>query len=126
MKFWVPDGNEKVIEAGVKILVCAAIFQVFDAAGIIYNGALRGAGDTVWLAMISGLRAVIVLGMGGMLIVWLWPQLGMLGPWIAATLSIIVTGIVNYLRFKSNKWMEIDLFKHRAVGPPAEVPSVVE
>ncbi|MHC4212729.1 MAG: MATE family efflux transporter [Planctomycetota bacterium] len=126
MNFWSSDGNEKVIEAGVKLLVCAAIFQVFDAAGIIYNGALRGAGDTVWLAMISGLRAVIVLGMGGMLIVWLWPELGVLGPWIAATLSIIVTGIVNYWRFKSNKWMEIDLFKRRAVGPPVEVPSVVE
>ena len=56
MQFW--SNDDKVIEAGINILIFAAIFQVFDAATIIYNGSLRGAGDTVWLAVVSALGAV--------------------------------------------------------------------
>jgi len=119
MAFWSSD--VKVKEIGVNILICAAIYQVFYAARIIYGGSLRGAGDTVWLAIISVVAAVVVLGLGGVLIVKLFPSLGSLGPWIAATFSIIVAGLANRWRFKSNRWMNIELFKRRAVGIPAEV-----
>ncbi len=119
MAFWSSDA--KVKEIGVNILICAAIYQVFHAARIIYSGSLRGAGDTVWLAIISAVAAVVILGIGGVLIVKLFPSLGSLGPWIAATFSIIVAGLANRWRFKSNRWMNIDLFKRRAVGVPAEI-----
>jgi len=54
------------------------------------------------------------------------PSLGVLGPWIAATLSIVVVGLANRWRFKSNRWMQIDLFKHRTLGVPIEIDTVVE
>ncbi|MFQ6035565.1 MAG: MATE family efflux transporter [Sedimentisphaerales bacterium] len=119
MAFWSSDSRVK--EIGVNILICAAIYQVFHAARIIYSGSLRGAGDTVWLAIISAVAATVVLGLGGVLIVKLLPSLGSLGPWIAATFSIITAGLANRWRFKSNRWMNIDLFKRRAVGVPAEI-----
>lgn len=124
MTFWSSD--EKVIEVGVNILICAAIFQVFDAATIIYSGSLRGAGDTVWLAVVSALGAGLILGLGGFLIVSTSPQLGPLGPWIAATANIIAMGLANRWRFKSNRWMQIDLFKRRAGGVPVEIEGVIE
>jgi MATE family multidrug resistance protein len=117
--FWSSD--DKVKEIGVNILICAAIYQVFHAARIIYNGSLRGAGDTLWLAIISTVAAIIILGLGGVLIIIFLPFLGALGPWIAATLSVIVAGLANRWRFKSNRWMKIDLFKRRAVGMPLDV-----
>jgi MATE family multidrug resistance protein len=119
MLFWTSDA--KVIEAGINILICAAIYQVFHAARIIYSGSLRGAGDTVWLAIVSSLSAVIILGAGGVLIVIFFPSLGSVGPWIAAAISMIAVGIANRWRFKSNRWMKIDLFKRRAVSVPVEV-----
>lgn len=119
MAFWSSD--DKVIEVGVNILICAAIYQVFHAARIIYSGSLRGAGDTIWLAIISAVAAVVVLGLGGLLVVTLFPSLGSLGPWIAATFSIIVAGLANRWRFKSNRWMNINLFKHRPLGVPTEI-----
>jgi len=119
MRFWTSDA--KVIEAGVNILICAAIYQVFHAARIIYSGSLRGAGDTVWLAIVSSLAAVIILGTGGVLIVKFFPSLGPVGPWIAAAISMIAVGLANRWRFKSNRWMKIDLFKRRPVGVPVEV-----
>jgi MATE family multidrug resistance protein len=129
MALWSTD--DKVIGIGVNVLICAAIYQVFHAARTVYSGALRGAGDTLWLAIVSALGAVVVLGLGGLFIVEFLPGLGSLGPWIAATLSIITVGLANRWRFKSNKWMEIDLFssatgKRRAVGIPVENEAVVE
>jgi len=124
MAFWSSD--EKVVEAGVKILICAAIYQVFHATRTIYGGALQGAGDTVWLAIISAVGAVVILGLGGWLIAKFFPSFGALGPWSAATLSIIAVGLANRWRFKSKRWMSIDLFKRRAVGVPIQNGAAVE
>ena len=124
MGLWSTD--DKVIGIGVNVLICAAIYQVFHAARTVYSGSLRGAGDTLWLAIVSALGAVVVLGLGGLFIVEFLPGFGSLGPWIAATFSIITVGLANRWRFKSNRWMEIDLFKRRAVGVPVENETVVE
>lgn len=124
MNFWSSDS--KVIEVGLKILICAAVFQVFDAAMVIYTGSLRGAGDTVWLAGVSALGAFFILGLGGVLMVVFFTKLGSLGPWIAATANIMVIGLANRQRFKSNKWMRIDLFKRRPVGEPIEIEAVIK
>ena len=117
MVFWSQD--QQVIEIGAKILICAALYQVFHAARIVYGGALRGAGDTLWLALISGIGAVGVLGIGGLLVAWLLPSFGALGPWTMATLSIVIVGLADCWRFRSGRWMKIDLFKHP--GVPAAV-----
>lgn len=118
MAFWTtePVRDKAVIEMGARILICAAVYQVFYAARTIYSGSLRGAGDTVWLAVISAVGAVLILGMGGAIAAALFPSIGALGPWIAATISIIAVGLANRWRFKSKRWMDIDLFKHRPLG----------
>jgi len=116
MRFWSTDAQ--VIHTGIEILICAAIYQAFHAARTIYSGSLRGAGDTVWLAIISAFGAVVILGLGGAIIAWLFPNLEALGPWIAATASIISVGLANRWRFKSKKWMGIDLFERRGAGVP--------
>ena len=86
---WVPD-EIGVINNGMKILIFAAIFQIFDAATLTYHGALRGAGDTVWLAAISAVSIIFILGLGGFLIVRFFPQWGVVGPWIAFTIYIML------------------------------------
>lgn len=124
MAFWSSDN--KVIEVGVNILFCAAIYQVFHAARIIYDGSLRGAGDTVWPAAVSALGATVILGLGGLLTVKFFPSLGALGPWVAATFSMILVGLANRWRFRTNRWMDIDLFKRRLPGVSVATGAVVE
>ena len=118
MAFWTTDPaqDKAVIEAGANILICAAVYQVFHAARTIYGGSLRGAGDTVWLAVVSAVGAVVILWLGGAIIAELLPSLGALGPWMAGTLSVIAVVLANRWRFKSKRWMDIDLFKHRPIG----------
>jgi len=124
MTFWSSD--DAVISIGIKILVLAAIYQVFDAATHIYNGSLRGAGDTLWLAAVSAFGAIVVLGIGSLFIIWVFPRLGALGPWIGATFSIITVGLANRWRFKSNRWMRIDLFKRYGGEMPISDGATVE
>ena len=125
MKWWAP-GDAEVVAVGMKILICAAIFQLFDAATLTYNGALRGAGDTVWLAGISITGVTLILGLGGFLIVRFFPELGAVGPWIAFTANIIFMGLANRWRFKSKRWTKIELFKKRAATIPVEIEKVVQ
>ncbi len=124
MTFWSSD--DKVIEAGANMLVLAAVYQIFQAVRTVYSGSLRGAGDTLWPAAASGLAAVVILGLGGIFIVEFLPVLGALGPWIAATVSIIAVALANRWRFRSNSWMQIDLFKRRVVTAAIESEAVVE
>jgi MATE family multidrug resistance protein len=125
MAFWAPDDKE-VVSIGINIFIFAAIFQVFDAILLIYYDALCGAGDTLWLAIVEASGAAIIMGLGGFCMLKFFPELGALGPWIATTVKIIVVAMANRWRFKSNKWMQIDLFKRRPAGVPVEIEAVIE
>jgi len=118
--------DDTVIKTGTNILICAAIFQLFDAAAIIYSSALRGAGDTMWPAAASAIGTIVILGLGGSFTVWFFPQLGAVGPWIADTISGIFVGLAILWRFKSNGWMKIDLFKRRPAAMPIEIETVID
>jgi MATE family multidrug resistance protein len=99
----------QMIRIGGYIMICAAVFQLSDAVGIVFIGALRGAGDTLWPMIYT-----IVLGWGlnvagayGM--TQLFPQLTGIGPWMAATAYVIILGILVAWRFESGRWRKIDL-----------------
>ena len=124
MHFW--SNDQEVIAAGANILICAAVFQVFDAAVIVYTGALRGAGDTVWLLLVQAFGSVALLGGGGLLVVKLLPELNSLGPWMVCTGNVIMVGLAHHWRFKSNHWMKIDIFKRGPAGVPLDVESIVD
>ncbi len=109
MQLWSEDNT--VIQMGVDIFIIAVLFQFFDVLMVIYGGMLRGAGDTLWLAAVSGSGSILVMGIGGFLLVEFVPQLGAIGPWIAATANMFAVSLANRWRFKSNLWMKIDLFK---------------
>jgi hypothetical protein len=55
-----------------------------------------------------------------------FPEFGALGPWGSATVKIIVVALANRWRFKSNKWMQIDLFKRHPLGVLVEIEAVIE
>jgi MATE family multidrug resistance protein len=124
MTFWSSD--DKVIEIGMKIFIFAAIFQIFDAVLITYNDALRGAGDTLWLATVEAIAAAFIMGLGGFCLLKFCPGFGALGAWFVATLKIMIVAFANRWRFKSNHWMKIDLFKHQPISARVEIEAVIE
>ena len=107
-----------IVTYGGRMMICAAVFQMFDAIGIVYSGALRGAGDTRWPMVISVSLAFVMLVGGGSIMVKFLPQLTSLGPYMAATAYVMVFGLAMLRRFRSGKWQEIDLLG--AAEGPAE------
>jgi len=95
----------RIVEYGSRMMLCAAVFQVFDAIGIVYIGGLRGAGDTLMPGVITLVLAWSVIVGGGWAFTHFAPGLTSLGPWIAASVYIIVLGIWMGTRFERGRWM---------------------
>jgi MATE family multidrug resistance protein len=104
----------EVLRIGVVVMVFCGIYQLFDAMYIVYNGALRGAGDTFVPAV-----ALFVLCWGimvgcGYAVARLKPQWGVGGPWTMATLYGAILGGVIVARFCRGRWRSIRLETHDA------------
>ena len=115
--------DPEIITVGAGLMICAAAFQVFDAMGIIYTSALRGAGDTTWPSLLFVISHWMILIGGGGAVAFLAPELGSLGPWMAATILLIFCGLMLRWRWRARAWMRIDLFKHDQ--PVEEAPDPV-
>ncbi|QYK47419.1 MAG: MATE family efflux transporter [Phycisphaeraceae bacterium] len=112
--------REELIAIGSRVMIAAAIFQLFDALGITMIGALRGAGDTIWPGVATIILAWVCIVGGGHLAIEAFPSLGSLGPWIGASSYIILLGVAVCFRFVQGKWKRIDLLR-RANGPETPV-----
>jgi len=110
---------ERIVEIGSRVMLLAAIFQLFDAVGIVYAGALRGAGDTFWPMVATFAASWVVLVGGGLLAVRFAPGLGSTGPWIAATAYVILLGLLLARRFEGGAWRTIGLLRGAHDGPEA-------
>ena len=115
--------DQAVIDAGVYVLIGAAVFQVFDAMCITYINALRGAGDTRIPAVITGLCCWSIFVGGGVVMRAALPQLGVIGPWVACTTYIIVLGLLLRWRWRAGNWRRIRLFDGKTQSQtPTEDP----
>jgi len=110
-----PEVAARMIALGGSIMIIASIFQVFDALGMAMSGALRGAGDTVWPGAVSIIFSWLLLIGGGHLMIWLMPEIGSVGPWIAASAYIILLGIALFVRFLGGKWKTMKVIRHEGV-----------
>lgn len=80
-----------VISAGAKLLMVAAIFQLFDGLQVVATGALRGAGNTrtPMLANLAGYW-IIGLPLGALLCFKL--RMGAPGMWAGLCLALVLIG----------------------------------
>jgi len=102
--------REAIIRIGGSVMICAAIFQIFDALGITYMSALRGAGDTFWPSFVSIVSHWVVVIGGGFLVAGCFPQYGSIGPWGAASALIVLIGVYLWWRWHSRAWMKLNIF----------------
>lgn len=93
-----------VVSAGATLLLYAAVYQLFDAMNVIYNGALRGVGDTFVPAMVTGSLCWGVNVLGGSMITAYRPEWGIYGPWTACTGYGLTLGLFAMLRFRFGPW----------------------
>jgi MATE family multidrug resistance protein len=98
--------DPEVIRLGRPLMVVGALFQFFDAFGIIADGALRGAGDTRWpflirLALAWGIFVPLAYYMGIVL------DGGLTWAWAAGAIHVFLLSAALVYRFRSGAWKSI-------------------
>lgn len=97
-----------VILLGSGILIIIAFTTHAQTAQVIISGCLRGAGDTVFVAITSMVSVAIIRP----LLTWFlcFPMgLGLYGAWISLWIDQFLRLTLNYIRFSSGKWTKIAL-----------------
>ena len=100
----------EVIASGGIILMYVALFQFADAFGILSSGALRGAGDTKFPAILQLLLAWFFF-LPTAMVLSRKDVLAVHGAWLSVTAYVWILGIALFLRFRSERWRKINIFK---------------
>jgi len=100
--------DSEILQLGGPLVMLGAAFQIFDALGIVSDGALRGAGDTLWpfavrFALAWGVQVPIAYTLGVTL------DGGLLGAWLGAFVYIVLLASILVARFRSGRWRAIQI-----------------
>jgi len=114
---WFFSNDPEVLRMSHALLLLAALFQGFDAINIVASGALRGAGDTRWMAIATFLLAYLFFLPLALLMAFA-VGLGAVGAWVGATAYIIVLSGILFSRFRSGHWRRITIFVNEMVLKP--------
>jgi len=93
--------DAQVISIGKEFLTITAGFLIFHGMLNIYNGALRGAGDT-FLTMMTSLFSLWLIRIP--LAYYLSAHFGRSGIWWAIGLSIVIAFVITYIYYKTGRW----------------------
>ncbi len=93
-----------LIRLGGGLLRLMAFYQLFDAANIVFRGALIGAGDTRFTAIVTLILAWTVMVGGGYVLAFVlhW---GLLGAWLGPFAYITCMALIYWQRWRSGVWL---------------------
>lgn len=115
------DIFERARPMAVTMLRLTSIYVLADAMNLVFSGALRGAGDTLWAMVIS-------VGLHWVLVAILIAMLNLLGvsvetAWMALVVLILIFSGVFFLRYRSGAWRKIRIVQ--SADDPTQPPPVL-
>lgn len=93
-------------ETGSVIMDFAAVITAVQIAAVIYTGALRGAGDVKYVAVLMMICVAIIRPLTGYLFGYVF-NWGLYGIWGSFLFDQSLRCILSMVRFKKGKWKEI-------------------
>jgi len=98
----------EIIDLVARVLKILALVQPFTCITLVITSALQGAGDTKFpmYSTLVGIWGVRVLGV---YILGLKLGYGLVGVWLAASIDLVLRGIVLMIRFIRGSWKEINI-----------------
>jgi multidrug resistance protein, MATE family len=101
-------GESAVINSAKPILQIAGVAQIFYGSGIIFASALQAGGATVYVMFVEVITHWIIFlpltYLFGIKMGW-----GVAGAWLALPIYIVTYTLMNYIRFRSDSWLKIQL-----------------
>ena len=102
------NSEEHIVSLGGMIMIIIAFTTHAQTSQTVYNGCLRGAGDTKFVALISFISIALIRP--GLAWILCFPaNLGLKGAWIALFADQTMRYILGKKRFDSGKWTKIKI-----------------
>ena len=100
-----PERVIKYCVPGITLVRMASLYVLVEAVLIVFIGALRGAGDTLWaMAMSASLHWMMVVVLWFMLkVIGTSPQAG----WSAIVFFFLLFSGLVFLRYRTGQWKNI-------------------
>lgn len=98
--------EEAIIAYGVDIMRVIGLIVVLQISQVIYMGCLRGAGDTLYTAIVSTISVTIMRTAGSYFFCYVMGW-GIVGIWMGVVADQITRLMLASARFKQGKWMSI-------------------
>jgi MATE family multidrug resistance protein len=109
-----PEAFARVAALVPRILICVAVYSLADALNLTFSFALRGAGDTRYVTMLTFVLAWPIMVIPTFLVVRNGGSV--LAAWWFATVYILAMAVCFGLRFRSGKWKTMRVIE--AAGAP--------
>jgi MATE family multidrug resistance protein len=99
-----PDQAE-VLARAAEFMRYIAVFLVFDGMFILYNSAIKGAGDTKFSMYMGVALAWVFFAVPAMVAHWLGASVWVL--WAILVVHVMMLGLVFYWRYRGGKWQQM-------------------
>ncbi|WP_305767445.1 MATE family efflux transporter [Candidatus Epulonipiscium viviparus] len=98
--------DAEVLALGVTVMVIVSIANIFQVPQTILSGALRGAGDTKFIAKVALVSITILRPI--CTYIYCYPLgLGLIGAWLAMMTDQFIRLMATYVRFSKGEWVKL-------------------
>jgi MATE family multidrug resistance protein len=111
-----PGEFSEIYGYSIVLLRFVAVYSVFDTLNIIFCSAIKGAGDTRYVMLITVMLSVFLLIVPVYLAVVIF-EFGLMVAWVFATAYVISLGLIFYFRFVGGKWKAMRVIERREETP---------
>jgi len=101
------SNDPHIVDLTTKCLFITGMIQSGFAAALVFGGALRGAGDTLAVMLLT-LSTVFGIRFAGVMIVGLWLHMGLAAIWCVLAGELFLRGVVVFLRFWHGGWKRVE------------------
>ncbi|MEW5774171.1 MAG: MATE family efflux transporter [Thermodesulfobacteriota bacterium] len=105
-----PEAFAPVAEAGVVLLRFVAVYTLFDALAITFMGALKGAGDTRFVMLLSAALSILVVVVPSYLLLEVL-HAGLYAAWSLVAAWVVILAAACTARFMQGKWRRMRIIE---------------
>lgn len=102
------SNEPEVLSHANMIMGTMIVIVYFQISQVIFSGCLRGAGDTRYVAFVGLVSVAFFRPFSGWLFIYAL-HMGLTGAWLGLLMDQTIRLILTLLRFRSGKWMGIDI-----------------
>jgi Na+-driven multidrug efflux pump len=102
------EKEPQIIEIGTGIMMIIIFVALFQIRQVIYMGSLRGAGDTLYTAVVSAVCVTVIRTVVSYVTCYT-AGLGIYGIWLGIAADQIIRYLLVMPRFKMGKWAMIKI-----------------